>query len=221
MTKFEEALNAATQLYACVQEMSKSQQILEAFDQQTKLDALKAFPVSDIDPRLGVLSVLEVAQGFKKFGHNFDDLGEESLFLSIYVYLILVPGGALFLQSEINMRMTLSTGMASQAYHAIVDNVQVGLDPNLLLIVELCRSYGVEEELVKKYIIRLYRYLLIIAEADGKTSAEEKAWLTVLIMLALICCRLREEACAAKWASRGRNRCPSSRTMPAHASRPI
>lgn len=174
---FQRTVTTINNFYSILEIFSTDPEILEALDNQSLLDKLKEFPVKGLDPRIGVLSVLAVLKCFKHLGHEFDPDTEESKILSLFMIKVMFPEEAGYMLNEDLAHVMLSTGIPEQVINVFEKDITLTFDEDRLLLIELLRSCGVDEKKITKYIVRLHRLMLYIAQADGKVTPEEKEWL--------------------------------------------
>lgn len=174
---FPRALKTTQSLYECLQSMSEDPEILNALDQESSLASLNVIPIDGIDRRLGVLTIIETVKCFEHLGHTFDPDQEESWILGLFMSQMMAPENDWLRTDENTFDLVMHGGIAEELLKIFKDNIKITFDADRLLTIEILRSKGVDEAKINKYIVRLYRLILLIAEADGKVTEQEQAWL--------------------------------------------
>ncbi|MCC8117855.1 MAG: AAA family ATPase [Bacteroidales bacterium] len=174
---FSRARKTAQSLYEWLQSMSEDPEILNCLDQEPTLNGLTVMPINGIDRRLGVLAIMEAIKCFEQMGHTFDNDKEESWILGLFIAMVMASENDWQNADETTFDIVMHGGIAMEMINIFKTSIRITFDPDRLLLVEILRSKAVDEAKINKYIIRLYRLMLLIAEAGGKVNAQEKLWL--------------------------------------------
>ena len=177
-----EIIQAAEKLYLCLVEMSSDKQILEILDDQKQLDKALELNIGGgvIDKRLAVVAVTDLVKCFNKLGHRPDMSTDEGRAIGIILSRILLSDNMVCNDQSLIMTEK-GTKHLEECYNLVKNHLHIEYDPDRLLLIEMLRHEGVDDETVNKWAVLLYRYALLIAKADGHISKTEQDWLTNIL----------------------------------------
>lgn len=183
---FENVSYAANNLYNHIKRLNRNKAVkamLAKYDEQfAKLDGIS---VGEISPRLLIICLSDVIKSYEGLGHKFDLNTEEGLGLANFVIRLISPQQDIFYNSEALMRIE-----GRKAVKPFLDTFSTSFTTTFpedkFFVIEMMRADGIDDELVSKYAILLYRYASIVAKADDFVTEKETKWLEHIMSFASV-----------------------------------
>lgn len=177
-----EVIQAADKLYHRLVEMSTDKQIAETLDNQKQLEKALDLTIGGgtVDKRLAVVAVTDLVKCFEGLGHRPDMSTDEGRAIGIVLSRILLPDNNIWNNPQ-QMITAQGTKHLEDCYNLVKDNLHIEFEPDKFLLIEMLRHEGIDDETIRKWAVALYRYILLIAKADGRLSDAEQKWLTSIL----------------------------------------
>lgn len=183
---FENVSYAANNLYNHVKKLNQNKAVkamLAKYDEQfSKLDSIN---VGEISPRLLIICLSDVIKSYEGLGHKFDIDTEEGLGVANFVVRLISPQHDIVYNSE-----TLMREEGRDAVKPFLDTFKSSFSTTFpedkFFVIEMMREDGIDDELVSKYAILLYRFASIIAKADDVVTEKETKWLEHIMSFASV-----------------------------------
>lgn len=174
------ALDAADKLYSCLEEMNRNRQVSDALQSQRQLDAIDGLKkTSRLNNRLAIIAAKDIVRCFDALGHSGNSGSNESLALGIILTRIMLPDSFNLFSGEQTARA--SHKITENLYNLFENEVQITFAPDKLLLIEMLRQEGVDEDVINRFAVSLYRFFMIIANADNRITKKEKDWLAKML----------------------------------------
>lgn len=177
-----DVIQAADRIFNCMVDMSNDRQVIAALDNQKQLDDARNLNLANglIDSRFAVLAANDFIKCSESLGHSADMSTLEGKALGLLLSRIVAPDNAVW-SDENMMRRSDGQKALESAYSVFKKNVNIQFDPDKLLSIEMLRHEGVDEEIVNRFAVLLYRYVLLVAKIDGYISESEQKWLANIL----------------------------------------
>lgn len=190
---------AATNLYLHVKSMNGMEDVIEAMNKQHCLAVADDLPFT-VNHRLALAAFADAWKCYKGLGHQIDYSKPEIIALSIFCAELGSEDALSVVSSEQLMR---SQGIAATKgfIKVMEDSFDTNFPDNKFFVIEILRANGIDEDVINKYAVLLYRFASILAKADGKVDEKETAWLANMVKFTESPNKDRETAHAAKDAS--------------------
>lgn len=183
---FENVSYAANNLYSYVRRLDQNKAVkamLAKYDEQfSKFDSIS---VGEINPRLLIICLCDVIKSYEGLGHKFDLDLEEGLGLANFIVRLISPQLDIVYNSESLMR-TEGRKAIKPFLDSFKSSFSTTFPEDKFFIIEMMREDEIDDELVSKYAILLYRFASIIAKADDVVTEKETKWLEHIISFASI-----------------------------------
>ena len=181
---FENVSYAANNLYNHVKRLNRNKAVkamLAKYDDQfSKLDNIG---VGEISPRLLIICLSDVIKSYEGLGHKFDLDTEEGLGLANFVVRLISPQHDIVYNSESLMR-TDGRNAVKPFLDSFKSSFSTTFPEDKFFVIEMMRADDIDDELVSKYAILLYRFASIIAKADDVVTEKETKWLEHIMSFA-------------------------------------
>ncbi|MBQ0016297.1 MAG: DUF4236 domain-containing protein [Bacteroidales bacterium] len=183
---FKNVNYAAKQLYEHIKMMNKSLVVNDLLlKYEEKFPNFDSITTGEINPRLMVICWYDAIVCYEGLGHKFDIDTEEGLGLVDFLIMMIYPK-----YPEVYNRESLMRTKGREIYRPLVSvvtsNTFTGFSEDKLLLVEMIRAENIDNDMVSKYVILLYRLTSIIAKADGVVYENEAKWLRHIMSFANI-----------------------------------
>ena len=190
---------AATNLYLHVKSMNGMEDVIEAMNKQHCLAVADNLPFT-VNHRLALAAFADAWKCYKGLGHQIDYSKPEIIALSIFCAELGSEDALSVVSSEQLMR---SQGIAATKgfIKVMEDSFDTNFPDDKFFVIEILRANGIDEDVINKYAVLLYRFASILAKADGKVDEKETAWLANMVKFTESPNKDRETAHAAKDAS--------------------
>lgn len=183
---FKDVCCAANNLYNHIKRLNRNeavQAMLAKYDES--LGQLDEIGVGEISPRLLIICLFDVIRGYEGLGHKLDLDTEEGLRLANFITRLISPEKDIVYNSEAGMR-TFGREVVGPFLENFTSSVLTDYPKDKFFVIDMMRADEIDDELVSKYAILLYRFTSIIAKADGVVSEEEAKWLEHIISFATV-----------------------------------
>ena len=187
---------AATNLYLHVKSMNGMEDVIEAMNKQHCLAVADNLPFT-VNHRLALAAFADAWKCYKGLGHKIDYSKPEIIALSIFCAELGSEDALSVVSSEQLMR---SQGIAATKgfIKVMEDSFDTKFPDDKFFVIEILRANGIDEDVINKYAVLLYRFASILAKADGKVDEKETAWLANMVKFTESPNKDRETAHAAK-----------------------
>lgn len=187
---------AATNLYLHVKSMNGMEDVIEAMNKQHCLAVADDLPFT-VNHRLALAAFADAWKCYKGLGHKIDYSKPEIIALSIFCAELGSEDALSVVSSEQLMR---SQGIAATKgfIKVMEDSFDTNFPDDKFFVIEILRANGIDEDVINKYAVLLYRFASILAKADGKVDEKETAWLANMVKFTESPNKDRETAHAAK-----------------------
>lgn len=187
---------AATNLYLHVKSMNGMEDVVEAMNKQHCLAVADDLPFA-VNHRLALAAFADAWKCYKGLGHQIDYSKPEIIGLSIFCAELGSEDALSVVSSEQLMR---SQGIAATKgfIQVMEDSFDTNFPDDKFFVIEILRANGIDEDVVNKYAVLLYRFASILAKADGNVDEKETAWLANMVKFTESADKGRETAREAK-----------------------
>lgn len=187
---------AATNLYLHVKSMNGMEDVIEAMNKQHCLAVADDLPFT-VNHRLALAAFADAWKCYKGLGHKIDYSKPEIIALSIFCAELGSEDALSVVSSEQLMR---SQGIAATKgfIKVMEDSFDTNFPDDKFFVIEILRANGIDEDVINKYAVLLYRFASILAKADGNVDEKETAWLANMVKFTESPNKDRETAHAAK-----------------------
>lgn len=187
---------AATNLYLHVKSMNGMEDVIEAMNKQHCLAVADDLPFT-VNHRLALAAFADAWKCHKGLGHQIDYSKPEIIALSIFCAELGSEDALSVVSSEQLMR---SQGIAATKgfIKVMEDSFDTNFPDDKFFVIEILRANGIDEDVINKYAVLLYRFASILAKADGNVDEKETAWLANMVKFTELPNKDRETAHAAK-----------------------
>lgn len=187
---------AATNLYLHVKSMNGMEDVIEAMNKQHCLAVADNLPFT-VNHRLALAAFADAWKCYKGLGHKIDYSKPEIIALSIFCAELGSEDALSVVSSEQLMR---SQGIAATKgfIKVMEDSFDTKFPDDNFFVIEILRANGIDEDVINKYAVLLYRFASILAKADGNVDEKETAWLANMVKFTESPNKDRETAHAAK-----------------------
>lgn len=187
---------AATNLYLHVKSMNGMEDVVEAMNKQHCLAVADDLPFT-VNHRLALAAFADAWKCYKGLGHQIDYSKPEIIGLSIFCAELGSEDVLSVVSSEQLMR---SQGIAATKgfIKVMEDSFETNFPDDKFFVIEILRDNGIDEDVVNKYAVLLYRFASILAKADGNVDEKETAWLASMVKFTESADKGRETAREAK-----------------------
>lgn len=187
---------AATNLYLHVKSMNGMEDVVEAMNKQHCLAVADDLPFT-VNHRLALAAFADAWKCYKGLGHQIDYSKPEIIGLSIFCAELGSEDALSVVSSEQLMR---SQGIAATKgfIQVMEDSFDTNFPDDKFFVIEILRDNGIDEDVVNKYAVLLYRFASILAKADGNVDEKETAWLASMVKFTESADKGRETAREAK-----------------------
>lgn len=187
---------AATNLYLHVKSMNGMEDVIEAMNKQHCLAVADDLPFT-VNHRLALAAFADAWKCYKGLGHQIDYSKPEIIALSIFCAELGSEDALSVVSSEQLMR---SQGIAATKgfIKVMEDSFDTNFPDDKFFVIEILRANGIDEDVINKYAVLLYRFASILAKADGNVDEKETAWLANMVKFTELPNKDRETAHAAK-----------------------
>lgn len=187
---------AATNLYLHVKSMNGMEDVVEAMNKQHCLAVADNLPFT-VNHRLALAAFADAWKCYKGLGHQIDYSKPEIIGLSIFCAELGSEDALSVVSSEQLMR---SQGIAATKgfIQVMEDSFDTNFPDDKFFVIEILRANGIDEDVVNKYAVLLYRFASILAKADGNVDEKETAWLANMVKFTESADKGRETAREAK-----------------------
>lgn len=170
---------AATNLYLHVKSMNGMEDVVEAMNKQHCLAVADDLPFT-VNHRLALAAFADAWKCYKGLGHQIDYSKPEIIGLSIFCAELGSEDALSVVSSEQLMR---SQGIAATKgfIKVMEDSFDTNFPDDKFFVIEILRANGIDEDVVNKYAVLLYRFASILAKADGNVDEKETAWLASMV----------------------------------------
>ena len=170
---------AATNLYLHVKSMNGMEDVVEAMNKQHCLAVADDLPFT-VNHRLALAAFADAWKCYKGLGHQIDYSKPEIIGLSIFCAELGSEDALSVVSSEQLMR---SQGIAATKgfIQVMEDSFDTNFPDDKFFVIEILRANGIDEDVVNKYAVLLYRFASILAKADGNVDEKETAWLANMV----------------------------------------
>lgn len=170
---------AATNLYLHVKSMNGMEDVVEAMNKQHCLAVADDLPFT-VNHRLALAAFADAWKCYKGLGHQIDYSKPEIIGLSIFCAELGSEDALSVVSSEQLMR---SQGIAATKgfIQVMEDSFDTNFPDDKFFVIEILRDNGIDEDVVNKYAVLLYRFASILAKADGNVDEKETAWLASMV----------------------------------------
>lgn len=170
---------AATNLYLHVKSMNGMEDVVEAMNKQHCLAVADDLPFT-VNHRLALAAFADAWKCYKGLGHQIDYSKPEIIGLSIFCAELGSEDALSVVSSEQLMR---SQGIAATKgfIQVMEDSFETNFPDDKFFVIEILRDNGIDEDVVNKYAVLLYRFASILAKADGNVDEKETAWLANMV----------------------------------------
>lgn len=170
---------AATNLYLHVKSMNGMEDVVEAMNKQHCLAVADDLPFT-VNHRLALAAFADAWKCYKGLGHQIDYSKPEIIGLSIFCAELGSEDALSVVSSEQLMR---SQGIAATKgfIQVMEDSFETNFPDDKFFVIEILRANGIDEDVVNKYAVLLYRFASILAKADGNVDEKETAWLANMV----------------------------------------
>lgn len=187
---------AATNLYLHVKSMNGMEDVVEAMNKQHCLAVADDLPFT-VNHRLALAAFADAWKCYKGLGHQVDYSKPEIIGLSIFCAELGSEDALSVVSSEQLMR---SQGIAATKgfIQVMEDSFDTNFPDDKFFVIEILRANGIDEDVINKYAVLLYRFASILAKADGNVDEKETAWLASMVKFTESADKGRETAREAK-----------------------
>lgn len=187
---------AATNLYLHVKSMNGMEDVVEAMNKQHCLAVADDLPFT-VNHRLALAAFADAWKCYKGLGHQIDYSKPEIIGLSIFCAELGSEDALSVVSSEQLMR---SQGIAATKgfIKVMEDSFDTNFPDDKFFVIEILRDNGIDEDVINKYAVLLYRFASILAKADGNVDEKETAWLASMVKFTESADKGRETAREAK-----------------------
>lgn len=187
---------AATNLYLHVKSMNGMEDVVEAMNKQHCLALADDLPFT-VNHRLALAAFADAWKCYKGLGHQIDYSKPEIIGLSIFCAELGSEDALSVVSSEQLMR---SQGIAATKgfIKVMEDSFDTNFPDDKFFVIEILRANGIDEDVINKYAVLLYRFASILAKADGNVDEKETAWLANMVKFTESADKGRETAREAK-----------------------
>lgn len=187
---------AATNLYLHVKSMNGMEDVVEAMNKQHCLAVADNLPFT-VNHRLALAAFADAWKCYKGLGHQIDYSKPEIIGLSIFCAELGSEDALSVVSSEQLMR---SQGIAATKgfIQVMEESFETNFPDDKFFVIEILRANGIDEDVVNKYAVLLYRFASILAKADGNVDEKETAWLANMVKFTESADKGRETAREAK-----------------------
>lgn len=187
---------AATNLYLHVKSMNGMEDVVEAMNKQHCLAVADNLPFT-VNHRLALAAFADAWKCYKGLGHQVDYSKPEIIGLSIFCAELGSEDALSVVSSEQLMR---SQGIAATKgfIQVMEDSFDTNFPDDKFFVIEILRANGIDEDVINKYAVLLYRFASILAKADGNVDEKETAWLASMVKFTESADKGRETAREAK-----------------------
>lgn len=170
---------AATNLYLHVKSMNGMEDVIEAMNKQHCLAVADDLPFT-VNHRLALAAFADAWKCYKGLGHQIDYSKPEIIALSIFCAELGSEDALSVVSSEQLMR---SQGIAATKgfIKVMEDSFDTNFPDDKFFVIEILRANGIDEDVINKYAVLLYRFASILAKADGNVDEKETAWLANMV----------------------------------------
>lgn len=170
---------AATNLYLHVKSMNGMEDVIEAMNKQHCLAVADDLPFT-VNHRLALAAFADAWKCYKGLGHKIDYSKPEIIALSIFCAELGSEDALSVVSSEQLMR---SQGIAATKgfIKVMEDSFDTKFPDDKFFVIEILRANGIDEDVINKYAVLLYRFASILAKADGNVDEKETAWLANMV----------------------------------------
>lgn len=170
---------AATNLYLHVKSMNGMEDVVEAMNKQHCLAVADDLPFT-VNHRLALAAFADAWKCYKGLGHQIDYSKPEIIGLSIFCAELGSEDALSVVSSEQLMR---SQGIAATKgfIQVMEDSFETNFPDDKFFVIEILRDNGIDEDVINKYAVLLYRFASILAKADGNVDEKETAWLASMV----------------------------------------
>lgn len=170
---------AATNLYLHVKSMNGMEDVIEAMNKQHCLAVADNLPFT-VNHRLALAAFADAWKCYKGLGHKIDYSKPEIIALSIFCAELGSEDALSVVSSEQLMR---SQGIAATKgfIKVMEDSFDTKFPDDKFFVIEILRANGIDEDVINKYAVLLYRFASILAKADGNVDEKETAWLANMV----------------------------------------
>lgn len=170
---------AATNLYLHVKSMNGMEDVVEAMNKQHCLAVADDLPFT-VNHRLALAAFADAWKCYKGLGHQIDYSKPEIIGLSIFCAELGSEDAMSVVSSEQLMR---SQGIAATKgfIKVMEDSFDTNFPDDKFFVIEILRDNGIDEDVINKYAVLLYRFASILAKADGNVDEKETAWLANMV----------------------------------------
>lgn len=170
---------AATNLYLHVKSMNGMEDVIEAMNKQHCLAVADNLPFT-VNHRLALAAFADAWKCYKCLGHQIDYSKPEIIALSIFCAELGSEDALSVVSSEQLMR---SQGIAATKgfIKVMEDSFDTNFPDDKFFVIEILRANGIDEDVINKYAVLLYRFASILAKADGNVDEKETAWLANMV----------------------------------------
>lgn len=170
---------AATNLYLHVKSMNGMEDVVEAMNKQHCLAVADNLPFT-VNHRLALAAFADAWKCYKGLGHQIDYSKPEIIGLSIFCAELGSEDAMSVVSSE---QLMWSQGIAATKgfIQVMEDSFETNFPDDKFFVIEILRANGIDEDVVNKYAVLLYRFASILAKADGNVDEKETAWLANMV----------------------------------------
>lgn len=170
---------ATTNLYLHVKSMNGMEDVIEAMNKQHCLAVADNLPFT-VNHRLALAAFADAWKCYKGLGHQIDYSKPEIIALSIFCAELGSEDALSVVSSEQLMR---SQGIAATKgfIKVMEDSFDTKFPDDKFFVIEILRANGIDEDVINKYAVLLYRFASILAKADGNVDEKETAWLANMV----------------------------------------
>jgi AAA+ superfamily predicted ATPase len=173
-SSYDNFKTAATNLYSYLKKMGNMDAVISALDEQEiSIPDSIAFT---INPKLAVVALIDVIKCYKGLGYKIDLSQPEGIGLAILAIRLLVADCNMVIDSE-ELLKSKGVAPAEKFIKSFDSAIKTSYDGDGFYVAEILRSGGVDDDVVNKYIVLLYRFALVLAKTDGVITQNESNWL--------------------------------------------
>ena len=170
-------VSAASNLYDHLKVMCRREDVKNTLEEHSEeLSSIDSLEFT-INPRIAFMAFSDVLKCYKGLGYSTNLNEQESIGLAIFAIKILNEDVSNIVYSESLMR---SRGIDTirSFVNTFETSVKTEFPEDKFFVVELMRVGHVDEEVINKYAVLLYRFASILAKIDGTISESEAKYLT-------------------------------------------
>ena len=177
---FRTAKTAARKLFEHIYRMGNNEEVIRAFqkyDQLAEAEKL-TFNGIGINPRVGLTTLLDLFNCYKGLGYDLPLKGKEGLaFASLIMRFAEKDSGDGFAADDEQLLMNGGMDTTSKFIAGFSNCVYTNFPEDRYLTIYILRQEGINEDLIDKFVILLYRFVNIVAKADNVVNEKERDYL--------------------------------------------